>query len=117
MKTNVIQAKSYQFALSIISLHKELLDKREYVISRQLLRSGTSIGANIEEAISARSRKDFISKINTALMEARETRYWLNLINDSQQFCIDLELNIQQIEEINKLLSLIVESSRKNSRS
>jgi len=115
MKTNVIQTKSYQFALAVIGLNKRLIDKKEYVISRQLLKSATSIGANIEEALAGQSRKDFISKMTIALKEARETRYWLNLLYDSHLFNIDLTNYINQIEEIIKILTSIVKSSQENS--
>tara|TARA_R110002049_G_scaffold18036_1_gene69397 strand:- start:289 stop:516 length:228 start_codon:yes stop_codon:yes gene_type:complete len=75
MKENVIQNKSFEFALRIIALYKKLQDEREYVLSKQVLRSGTSIGANVEEAIAGQSKKDFLSKISISLKEARETRY------------------------------------------
>lgn len=114
MKTNMIQSKSYQFALAVMGLYRMLVKDREYIISRQLLRSATSIGANIEEAQSAQSRKDFISKMNIALKEARETKYWLSLINDSHFFDIDLTSYLNQIEEIIKILTSIVKSSQEN---
>jgi len=77
MKQNIINMKAFSFALDAIQLYRILLEKREFVISRQLLRSATSIGANVEEATAAQSRKDFISKMAIASKEARETRYWL----------------------------------------
>ncbi len=85
MKTdNVVQEKSYAFALRIINLHKFLKNnKNEYDLARQILRSGTSVGANVEEAIGAQSEKDFISKISIAYKEARETHYWIRLLRDS----------------------------------
>ncbi len=85
MKTdNVVQEKSYAFALRIIKLYKYLKNnKNEYDLSIQILRSGTSIGANIEEAIGAQSKKDFISKISIAYKETRETHYWIRLLRDS----------------------------------
>jgi four helix bundle protein len=116
MKTNVIQSKSYQFALAVMSLYKVLIKDREYIISRQLLKSATSIGANIEEALAAQSRRDFISKMNIALKEARETRYWLKLLRDSHFFDIDLVLYLEQIEEIIKILASIVKSSKENNQ-
>ena len=76
MKTeNKIQELSFEFAIMVIELYKIMIEKKEYVLSKQLLRSGTSIGANIKEAIVAQSRKDFISKMSIASKEARETRY------------------------------------------
>ena len=83
-KDNIVQKKSYVFALRIINLYKFLKSERnEYDLSRQILKSGTSIGANIEEAIGAQSKKDFISKLSIAYKEARETHYWIRLLRDS----------------------------------
>ena len=83
-KDNLIQDKSYAFALRIIKLYRYLCDeKKEFVISKQIVRSGTSIGANIEEAIGGQSDRDFISKLSIAYKEARETHYWLRLLRDS----------------------------------
>ena len=75
MKKSIIKEKSYEFALDIIELYKFLIKQNEYVMSKQLLKSGTSIGANVEEAIAGQSRKDFISKMSISLKEARETNY------------------------------------------
>ena len=83
MAKSIIQTKSFMFALQIIALYKVLQGQREFVISRQLLRSGTSIGANVEEASAAQSRADFLSKMSIASKEARETRYWLLLLEES----------------------------------
>ena len=77
MKENIILTKSFDFSLKIIGLYKLLREKNEFLLSKQLFRSGTSIGANIEEAIAAQSRKDFISKLSIAAKESRETPYWL----------------------------------------
>ena len=89
MKTeNKILEMSFDFSLQIIQLYKILIEQKEYVLSKQLLRSGTSIGANIEEAIAAQSRKDFISKLSIASKEARETRYWLRLLDKSKLFAL-----------------------------
>lgn len=84
MKGNVIQAKSYAFAVRIVKLYQHLsAEKKEYVLSRQVLRCGTSIGANVEEAIGGQSRADFVSKMSIAYKEARETSYWLRLLSDT----------------------------------
>ncbi len=84
MKENVVQEKSYAFALRIVNLYKWLCkEKNEYVLSKQIVRCGTSIGANVEEAIGGFSGKDFSSKIAIAYKEARETHYWLRLLHDS----------------------------------
>lgn len=81
---NPIQTKSYAFALRIVKLHQFLRkEKKEFVLSKQILRSGTSIGANAEEAIGGQSTRDFLSKMNIAYKEARETHYWLRLLRDS----------------------------------
>lgn len=83
-KENPARDKSYEFALRIIKLYKYLIDeKKEYVLSKQVLRSGTSIGANIEEAIGGQSRRDFLAKVSIAYKETRETHYWLRLLRDS----------------------------------
>ena len=80
---NVIQEKSYSFALRIIKLYQFLSKKNEFVLSKQILRRGTSIGANVEEAIGSQSRKEFYSKMCLVYKEARETEYWLRLLRDS----------------------------------
>jgi len=83
-KNNPVQEKSYAFALKIIKLYRFLSEeKKEYVLSKQVLRSGTSIGANVEEAIGGQSNKDFAAKIGIAYKEARETHYWIRLLRDS----------------------------------
>jgi four helix bundle protein len=88
-KDNIIIQKSYAFALQIIQLYKLLIEKKEFVLSKQILRSGTSIGANIHEAVASESKKDFIHKLGIAVKEARETSYWLNLLKDSEYITSD----------------------------
>lgn len=84
MKTeNVILTKSYAFAVRIVKLYQHLSGKKEYVLSKQVLRCGTSIGANVEEAIGGQSRADFVAKLSIAYKEARETAYWLRLLKDT----------------------------------
>ncbi len=86
-KENVLQYKSYDFALRIIKTYQYLCtEKKEYVLSKQLLRSGTSIGANVEEAIGGQSERDFFAKISISYKEARETHYWIRLLRDSGYF-------------------------------
>ncbi|MFK5889948.1 MAG: four helix bundle protein [Flavobacteriaceae bacterium] len=80
---SIIADKAYAFALQIISVYKELKKENEIILSKQILRSGTSIGANVNEAVSAISKKDFVFKLGISLKEARETKYWLNLLKDS----------------------------------
>jgi len=81
-----VEEMSFDFALKIIRLYKQLVDKNEFVIFKQLLKSWTSIGANIEEANVGQSKKDFLSKMSIASKEARETRYWLRLLDQSEIF-------------------------------
>ena len=81
MKENIIQIKTYEFALRIVRLYKHLNEeKKEYTLSKQIVRCGTSIGANTEEAIGAESKKDFIQKLSISYKEARETKFWLRLL-------------------------------------
>ena len=82
-KDNLIVNKTFNFSLIIIKLYQFLVDNKEYVLSKQLLRSGTSIGANVEEAVGAISKKEFTSKMGISLKEARESRYWLRLLDKS----------------------------------
>lgn len=83
-KNNAIRDKSYQFAIRIVCLYQFLInDKKEFVLSKQLLRSGTSIGANVEEAIGGQSKNDFIAKLSIAYKEARETSYWIRILRDN----------------------------------
>src|SRR5271170_6859612 len=110
-KENVIQAKSFQFAIKTIHLSKRLRQDGEYIISKQLARSGTSIGANVEEALAGQSRKDFASKMAIASKEARETRYWLRLLRMSQTVKGDYSEDLKDIEEIIRILTAIVKST------
>lgn len=115
MKTdNVIAIKSFDFALSIIKLYVHLKKNNEFIISKQLLRSGTSIGANVEEAIAAQSKRDFISKMAIASKEARETKYWLRLLSESQLVSIDVSVYLQEIEHIINIITKIVKTSQEN---
>ncbi len=113
-KENVVQKKSYAFALRIVKLYRWLCEEiKEYVLSKQLLRSGTSIGANVEEAIGGQSEKDFLSKMTIAYKEARETHYWLRLMHDSG--LIDqaaFESIISDCDELLKLLGSITKTMK-----
>lgn len=112
MKDNLIQQKSYEFALQIISLYRKLYKANEFVLSKQLLRSGTSIGANVEEAQAAQSKADFIAKMSIASKEARETHYWLRLLNDSGiSEHADLEMLLTEVSSIINILTSIVKSA------
>lgn len=111
-KENLIEQKSFEFALEIIKFYKSLINEKEFIISKQLLRSGTSIGANVSESISAVSKKDFINKLSIALKEARETKYWLLLLQKSELTNLDTITIINLNEEIIKILTAIIKSSK-----
>jgi four helix bundle protein len=117
MRENIIQQKSYAFASRIVKAYKFLLrEQREYVLSKQLLRSGTSVGANVEEALAASSRADFVAKLNIAAKEARETSYWLRLLHDNEYLPSPLFHSLHaEIVEITKIISSILISTRANS--
>ena len=114
MKKNIIKDKTYQFALQIIQHYQKMKQQNEFVLSKQILRSGTSIGANVEEATAAQSRKDFISKMAISSKEARETNYWLRLLRDSK-LCDNIDFTdlINESEEIIKILTSIVKTTQK----
>jgi four helix bundle protein len=112
MKENLIQQKSYDFALKIIRLYRNLCKANEFVLSKQVLRSGTSIGANVEEAQAGQSRADFISKMSIASKEARETNYWLRLLRDSGTIDkIEAGALLVESESIINILTSIVKTS------
>jgi four helix bundle protein len=108
-----IYEKSYDFALEVMTLNNKLIAKGEFVISKQLLRSGTGVGANINEASSAESLKDFISKNSIALKEAKESLYWLSLLKHSNLMDYDFDKLIDLNIEIIKILSKIIITSKK----
>ena len=109
VKDNIILRKSYEFALSIVALYKQLVEKKEFVLSKQILRSGTSIGANIHEAVSGESKKDFIHKLGIAVKEARETSYWLNLLKDSNYLHVNEFNRLNNLcDELIKILNSII---------
>lgn len=110
----MIQEKSFEFSLKIIELYKLLTQKNEFVISKQLLRSATSIWANIEEASAGQTKKDFHTKMTIASKEARETRYWLRLLDKSSLTNISMEIYLSDIEEIIKILTKIVKTTHEN---
>ncbi len=112
---NIIQSKSFKFAVRIVNLYKYLTnDKKEFILSKQLLRSGTSIGANVKEGLQGQSKKDFLSKMNIALKEASETEYWIELLIETNY--LDLKEGksiLQDCVEIKKILHSIVKTTRK----
>jgi four helix bundle protein len=106
---SIIAGKAYAFALEIVKVYKLLVERKEYVLSKQLLRSGTSIGANINEAIAGQSKRDFVYKLHISLKEARETNYWLNLLKDSEYInLIEFEALSNKCNEIIKMLASII---------
>lgn len=115
-KKNIILEKSYAFSLKIIKLYFVIRDEhKEYEISKQLLKSGTSIGANAEEAIGGFSKKDFIAKLQISYKEARETKYWLRLLKDSNLISEkDSTPLINDIDELIRILTAILNSSKNN---
>lgn len=111
---NLIQIKTFDFALQIIKFYQECKSQNEYILSKQILRCGTSIGANVEEAIAAQSKKDFISKLSIANKEARETKYWLRLYQKSNLVQINIENHLIEIESIINILTKIIKTSSEN---
>ncbi|GHV19573.1 hypothetical protein FACS189494_01540 [Spirochaetia bacterium] len=113
---NLIAQKSKNFAIRIIRLYQYLCnDKKEFVLSKQLLKSGTSIGANIREAMHGQSKADFIAKLSISLKEASETEYWLELLHETD-YLDDNQFNsiIVGIKELLKLLTSIIKTSKKS---
>ena len=115
MKENTVLEMSFNFSLQIIDLYKILIENKEYVFSKQILKSGTSIGANVEEAIAAQSRKDFISKMSIASKESRETRYWLRLLDKSKLVDVNCTIYLSSVEHIINILTKIVKTTKETS--
>ncbi len=115
-KDNIVVEKSYQFATDIIELYKVLkFEDKEFILSSQLLRSGTSVGANIEEAMGAQSKKDFLAKISISYKEAREAHYWLRLLRDTSFINKDTaECLITKAYELMKIIGSIQKSLKEN---
>lgn len=113
MKANVVREKSYAFAVEVVQLHRALARKREFVLGRQLMRAGTSVGANVEEALAAQSRRDFASKMSIACKEARESLYWLRLLRDTSLASLaQVDPLLKQADELTALLTAIVKTTR-----
>ena len=106
---------SFDFSLSVIELYKSLINHKEFNSSKQLLKSGTSIGANVEEANAAQSKKEFIAKMSIASKEARETRYWLRLLDRSRLVELNYVTYLESIEQIIRILTKIVKTSQESS--
>lgn len=115
---SIIQQNSKAFALRIIKVYKFLTEsaqEKEYIMSKQLLRSGTSIGANVYEAARAQSKADFLSKMNISLKEAHETQYWIELLSESGYLPSDAGKSIlDDCIELNKILSAIVKTTKES---
>jgi len=117
MDKNIVLDKAFDFSVRVVNLHKYLCkEKKEYVLSKQLLRSGTSIGANINEVQAGQSKNDFIAKMAIASKEARESKYWVDLLIKTDYLKADSEHTkslLSEIEEIVKLLTSIVKTSQR----
>lgn len=110
-KPNIIIDKTFNFSKEIIKLYLDLKNDKIYELASQLFRSGTSIGANVEEAQAAQSKKDFISKLSISAKEARETRYWLKLLNDTEITQINVEPLLKEVNEIINILTKIIKTA------
>ena len=111
MKDSIVAEKSFAFALSVIALYKELIKENEYVMSKQILRSATSVGANIQEALAGVSKKDFLYRMSIGSKEARETKYWLHLLDKSQYIKKNYSDYLEDIDELIKILTSIVKTT------
>jgi four helix bundle protein len=113
-KKNVIKEKSFAFAIEIVFIYKILAERKEFVLSKQLLRSGTSIGANVRESEHAQSKADFIHKLSIALKEANETEYWIYLLFETKYLSqTEFDIIKPKIVELLKLLTSIINTSKK----
>ncbi|MEI6822747.1 MAG: four helix bundle protein [Bacteroidota bacterium] len=115
-KDNIIKIKSFQFAIRVINLYKHLCsEKKEFVISKQLLRSGTSIGANVREAVNAQSKPDFIYKLSIAQKECDETSYWLELLKETDYINESEYISIHNdAMDILKIIRSIILTTKQN---
>ena len=115
---NSIREKSYAFAVRVVHASRFIASKKqEFVLSKQLLRSGTSIGANVREASQAQSRKDFISKMSIALKEAHETEYWIELMTDTSLFTAKQSSSLREdLHELIRLLTSIIKTTRNSAK-
>ncbi len=110
---NALKQKSYSFALDIVKVCLSLQEKREFVLSKQLLRSGTAIGAMVEEANQAESKADFIHKLSISNKEANETQYWIRLLIDSKVIdSVQGEVLLKQCTELIKILTASIKTSK-----
>jgi len=116
MKNSILQQRSFDFSLQIINICRNIAEKqKEYVLTKQLMKSGTSIGANIQEASEAQSRKDFIAKMAISLKETKETLYWLKLIRESKlETVLVMDASIDQCDQLKYLLIASIKTAKKN---
>lgn len=110
-----VYEKSFNFALTVIKLYKTLVSNKEFVISKQLLRSGTGIGANVNEASAAESRNDFKHKMSIASKEARESLYWLYLLKEGDLVDINVDHELSDCDELVRILTSIVKTTQNSS--
>lgn len=114
MKESIVKDKSFEFALAVIELYKQMKAQNEFVLSRQLLKSGTSIGANIEEALAGQSHRDFTAKMSISSKEARESLYWIRLIEKSHIADVKGLNNLKEKNsELIRMLTAIVKTAQK----
>lgn len=116
MRESILKSKSYNFALRIVKLYQFVCrEKNEFTLSKQIFRSGTSIGANVEEASQAQSKADFIHKLSIAQKECAETHYWLRLLRDSQYLTEkQVDSLLEDCEELQKLLTSSIKTAKKS---
>ena len=117
MKDNVIEDKSFAFAVKIVKLYKYLCEeKREFVLSKQVLRSGTSVGANVSEALQGQSKRDFLMKMNIALKEISETKYWLRLLRATDYISDQEQQVYSDCVELERILTSIVKTTSEKTK-
>ena len=114
MKENLIKKKSFEFAVLSIKAYKKIIEQKEFIVSKQFVRSAISIGANVQEADAGISKKDFIAKMSIVSKEARETLYWIQLLKETELVNFNFEELKQKCEEIVRILTSIVKTSRLN---
>lgn len=114
MKESIVKQKAFDFSIEAIEVYKLLLAQNEYVLSKQFLRSATSIGANVNEALAGFSKKDFAAKMSISSKEARETLYWIELLQHSKFIKYDYQSLLNKVEELIKILTSIVRTTQEN---
>ncbi|MDB0062881.1 four helix bundle protein [Crocinitomicaceae bacterium] len=114
MKESILRTKSYRFALDSVFLYKELVENKEFILSKQFMRSATSVGTNIREGGNAQSHKDFISKMSISLKKCGESQYWLDLLKEASYISLSKHKNMySQSDEVYRMLSSIVITVKK----